>query len=436
MSTIQKIKGTRDFFDLDAEKFRYIEQVCSNEIKKFGFKEMITPIFENTAVFNRLGEQSDIVTKEMYTFFDRSNRSITLRPEGTAPVVRAFIENKIYANSIDVNKYFYFGPIFRYERPQAGRYRQFHQFGVEAFGNSTAILDVDIILSAWTIIEKLNLQNIVLKINTIGDLLSRDKYQKALVEYFNKYTDKLCNDCKVRLEKNPMRILDCKVDVNQDFMKNAPKIKDYLSQESIDYFNEVLRGLDTFGIKYEIDENLVRGLDYYTDTVFEFIIKSDDELNNLAICAGGKYGNLVKDLNGPDIPGVGYAFGVERLIELMDRQNVWPSLKINPEIFIMALDEQSKIEAQRLALYLRKLGLKVEFDYKNISMKPQFRLSEKLNVEYILIIGENERKENLITVKDVANKTQVTIPISDLLNYLPYELINAKEGFCYDENAQ
>ena len=160
MSTIQKIKGTRDFFDLDAEKFRYIEQVCSNEIKKFGFKEMITPIFENTAVFNRLGEQSDIVTKEMYTFFDRSNRSITLRPEGTAPVVRAFIENKIYANSIDVNKYFYFGPIFRYERPQAGRYRQFHQFGVEAFGNSTAILDVDIILSAWTIIEKLNLQNI------------------------------------------------------------------------------------------------------------------------------------------------------------------------------------------------------------------------------------------------------------------------------------
>lgn len=434
MAKIQKIKGTQDFYDLNALKFRYLQEVCSNVIKTFGFNEMITPIFENTGVFNRIGEQSDIVTKEMYTFLDRGNRSITLRPEGTAPVVRAFIENKIYANALDVNKFFYFGPFFRYERPQAGRYRQLHQFGVEAFGNSTPLLDVDILLSALAVIEKLNIKNITLKINTIGDFESRSNYQKALVEYFDKHQESLCDDCKVRLEKNPMRILDCKIDRDQDFMKNAPKIKDYLTAESKEYFNQVLAGLDNFGVNYEVDDSLVRGLDYYTDTVFEFIINSHDELNNLALCAGGKYAHLVKDLHGPDIPGVGYAFGVDRLIEIIDKQNAWPNLKTNPEVFILALDEVSKQEAHRLAIYLRKLGLRVEFDYKNITMKHQFRLSDKLNAEYILIIGEEERKNNQITVKDIQSKSQITIAINELLDHLPYNIGKTEDVFSY-ENA-
>lgn len=435
MANFQKIKGTQDFFGLDVVKLKYVQKVCSEVIESFGFGEMITPIFEATGVFTRIGDESDIVTKEMYTFLDRGKRSITLRPEGTAPVVRAFIENKLYANNNDLSKIYYFGPIFRYERPQAGRYRQFHQFGVEVFGKSSPLLDVDVILSGFAIIEKLSIKNITLKINSIGDLESRSNYAKALKEHFKGFKDEMCSDCQRRLDKNPLRILDCKIDYDKDFIINAPKIKDYLNEDSKIYFNEVLKGLDAFKIKYEVDYNLVRGLDYYTDTVFEYIINSDDEFNNLALCAGGKYGHLVKDLNGPDIPGVGYAFGVERILALMDKQNIWPDFKTNVEVFIMALDEVSKVESLRLANFLRKLGLVVEIDYVNYNMKNQFKLSDRLNAEFILIIGESERQNNEIAVKNVKEKSQINVNIKELLKYLPFnKLRNTEEEFSYENS--
>lgn len=435
MASFQKIKGTQDFYGLDAVKLKYIEKVCSEVSESFGFSEMITPIFESTGVFTRLGDESDIVTKEMYTFLDRGKRSITLRPEGTAPVVRSFIENKLYANNNDLSKYYYFGPIFRYERPQAGRYRQFHQFGVEVFGKSSALLDVDVILSGFAIIEKLGIKNITLKINSIGDLESRTNYANALKKHFDGFKEEMCIDCQRRLDKNPLRILDCKIDYDKDFIVNAPKIKDYLNEDSKQYFNEVLQGLDAFKIPYEVDYNLVRGLDYYTDTVFEYIINSDDEFNNLALCAGGKYGHLVKDLNGPDIPGIGYAFGVERILGLLDKQNIWPDFKNNVDVFIMSLDEVSKLEALRLAFFLRKLGLVVEMDYKNYNMKNQFKLSDRLNADYILIIGESERQNQEISLKDVKQRTQINVKINELLKHLPFEnLRNTEEIFNYENS--
>ncbi|MDD3382166.1 MAG: histidine--tRNA ligase, partial [Bacilli bacterium] len=263
----QKIKGTQDFYDERSIKLRHIERKMSEILQRYNYSEMITPIFENTELFSRsVGDETDIVKKEMYTFDDRSNRSITLRPEGTASIVRSYLENKLYANSLALNKYYYFGPMFRYERPQSGRFRQFHQFGIEAFGESSYLLDADIILSAYNIFLELKIKNIRLHINSIGDEISRRKYAEAIKEYFINYKDLLCEDCNRRLETNPLRVLDCKIDKNIEIMKNVPKISDFLTNESKDYFNNLVEILNIFKIPFIIDQKLVRGLDYYTDT--------------------------------------------------------------------------------------------------------------------------------------------------------------------------
>lgn len=419
MANYQKVKGTQDFLGSLILKMRYVEKEAKDLISNYGFKEIKTPIFENTEVFTRsVGDESDIVTKEMYTFLDKGNRSITLRPEGTAAVVRSFIENKIYANNLPLNKFFYFGPMFRYERPQAGRFREFHQFGVEVFGDATALLDCDIIISAFNIFKKLNIKNIKLKINSIGDFLSRENYSKALKEYFKENIASMCSDCNRRLNTNPLRILDCKVDKDNPVLINAPKINDYLTSESRKYFNDVISILEKFEIPFEIDHSLVRGLDYYTDTVFEFIIDSDDELNGLAICAGGKYGNLVKSMSGLDIPGIGYAFGVERIIAVMDKQEIWPEIEKNCDVVVMGLDEESKLETLKLATTIRNNGFICDLDYKSITMKQQFKLADKLNARFIIIVGETERLNNQVTIKDTINKTQVTINNNEIIEYL------------------
>ena len=411
----QKVKGTQDFYGENSKKMKYIENKVRNIIANYGFDEVITPIFENTEVFVRsAGDTSDIVTKEMYTFLDKGERSITLRPEGTAAIVRCFVENKLHSTP-GIKKYYYFGPMFRYERPQAGRYREFHQFGVEVFGDSSPFLDAEVILSAYKVFVNLGIKNIKLKINTIGDFKSREQYAVALREYFGSHLDELCSDCKKRYEKNPMRILDCKVDAKNEILLNAPKIQDFLTDESKEYFNSVLKSLENLGIPYVVDTNLVRGLDYYTDTVFEFIIESNNDLNGLAICAGGRYGELIKSFGGPDMQGIGYAFGVERVMGIMTEEDLFPKLNKDVDALIISLDDMSKIEALKVADLLRNEDLYVEMDYKNNSFKPQFKLADRISPKYIIIIGEEERNTGIYTLKNVQNRTEVKLEVNEII---------------------
>lgn len=424
MANYQKIKGTKDFFGDKSVKLTYVERVAKDVAISFGYGEIVTPIFENTDVFvKNVGEDSDVVNKEMYTFKDKGNRSITLRPEGTAAVARCFIENKMYASSMPLTKLFYFGPMFRYEQPQTGRYREFRQFGVEVFGNGSPLLDCDIIMSAYAIFEKLGLKNIKLVINSIGNFESRKLYSSALKDYFSQYIDKMCDDCKRRINTNPMRILDCKNDKNltvdeKNVMENAPKINDYLTEEAKEYFDEVVNILNSFNIPFKVDYNLVRGLDYYTDTVFEFIIESDDELNGLALGGGGRYADMIKSMINIDVSGMGYAIGVDRLISVMESQNLFNDIDVKIDAVIMGLDKESKILSLQLAQNMRKNGLIVEMDYKNTSMKPQFKLCDKLNPKYIIIIGETERLSGNFTVKNTQTKTQEIVNINDIINYI------------------
>ena len=424
MANYQKIKGTKDFFGDKSVKLTYVERVAKDVAISFGYGEIVTPIFENTDVFvKNVGEDSDVVNKEMYTFKDKGNRSITLRPEGTAAVARCFIENKMYASSMPLTKLFYFGPMFRYEQPQTGRYREFRQFGVEVFGNGSPLLDCDIIMSAYAIFEKLGLKNIKLVINSIGNFESRKLYSSALKDYFSQYIDKMCDDCKRRINTNPMRILDCKNDKNltvdeKNVMENAPKINDYLTEEAKEYFDEVVNILNSFNIPFKVDYNLVRGLDYYTDTVFEFIIESDDELNGLALGGGGRYADMIKSMINIDVSGMGYAIGVDRLISVMESQNLFNDLDVKIDAVIMGLDKESKILSLQLAQNMRKNDLIVEMDYKNTSMKPQFKLCDKLNPKYIIIIGETERLSGNFTVKNTQTKTQEIVNINDIINYI------------------
>ena len=408
----QKIKGTIDYLGMMTKERRYVEDVCRSLCLKYNIEEVILPTIENTEVFVRSsGEGSDVVTKEMYTFLDKGNRSITLRPEGTAGVVRAFLENKLYVNP-GLKKYFYTGSMFRYERPQAGRYREFSQFGVEFFAVDGYNLDATVIALGYEILKKLGFNDdyFVLHVNTIGNFESRTNYAKALRDYFTPVISELCPDCLRRLEKNPMRILDCKADKDNALLKNAPKIKDYLTQESQDYFNNLLNTLDKLNIPYVVDDNLVRGLDYYTDTVFEFISRSNDELSGLAIIAGGKYADLVKTFGGPDTPGIGFGIGLERIVGMMESLNLFPEyIQNKTEYVVIGLDDETKVYTFKVAKELRDLGKVVELDYQNTSFKSQFKLVDRVNPNYILIFGEEEVKNNKVTIKNNKTGEQKTI---------------------------
>ncbi|MBO4667280.1 MAG: histidine--tRNA ligase [Bacilli bacterium] len=414
----QKIKGTIDYFGLQTKKRRYVEDILRDICLKYNMEEVILPTIENTEVFVRSsGEGSDVVTKEMYTFLDKGNRSITLRPEGTAGVVRSFLENKLYVNP-GLKKYFYTGPMFRYERPQAGRYREFNQFGVEFFAVDSYLLDACVIALGYEILKKLGFSddNFILHVNTIGNMESRTNYTKALVDYFTPVIDNLCPDCKNRLEKNPMRILDCKVDKDNEILIKAPKIKDYLTDESKEYFNGLLKTLDNLGIKYVVDDNLVRGLDYYTDTVFEFISQGNDALSGLAIIAGGKYADLVRTFGGPDTPGIGFGIGLERIIGLLDSFNLYPSdIDKQVDYVVIGLDPDTKVYTFKVAKMLRDLGKVIELDYANTSFKAQFKVVDRVNPKYILIFGEEEVKNNVVTIKDNKTGEQKTVKFDEFM---------------------
>ncbi len=415
---IAKPKGTYDILPNESPKWAKLEDTIRKICKLFNYKEIRTPIFESSEVFHRdQNDTSDMVTKETYDFKDRSDRGITLRPEGTAGVARAFVENKLYVDN-PVSKLFYMGPMFRYERPQKGRNRQFNQFGVEALGSDSPLIDVEVISLGATLIRALGLKDVTVKINSLGDEESRTAYKNVLIEHFSKYKNDLCSDCLNRLEKNPLRILDCKVDRDKEFFKTAPKINQYLNDYSKNRFNDVLEGLDLIGLKYVIDDNLVRGLDYYSHTVFELEVNVPEFGAQNVIGAGGRYDNLISDLGGPKTPGVGMAFGVERLLLATDLNGKKLAKPDEIHAYIIALGDKAAKEALRLNNVLRIGGLSTDMDYLNGSLKSQFKKADKNNAKFTLILGDNELENGVVNIKNNETDEQETIKLIDVYTYI------------------
>jgi len=425
---ISKPKGTYDVLPNESSKWQYVEGRLKRVANLYNFKEVRMPIFEHSELFHRgIGDTSDIVTKETYDFVDRGDRKITLRPEGTAGVVRMFVENKLYANQ-NVNKLYYYGPSFRYERPQKGRYRQFNQFGVEALGSSSPYLDVEVISFAVTALEALGLKGVKVNLNTIGDQESRDKYRGALVSYFTQYQDELCADCKVRLEKNPLRILDCKIDNKKPFFAGAPKINDYLNEESKAHFNQVIEALEKANISYFVNLNLVRGLDYYCHTVFELEAQIESLGGANVVGGGGRYDNLVSDLEGPKTPCVGMAFGVDRLLAVMDSEGLFENLKDKIHLYLITLGDKARLEANKILFNLRMGGIICDTDYMGRGLKGQFKQADSLNSRFTAILGDDELEKGTINVKDNSNDNQETIELKDLYKYLVERLNSGCNG--------
>ena len=415
---IQKPKGTLDFIGREGYIYNYLYNYTMNFMHAYNYEFIKVPTFESTELFYRgVGETTDVVNKETYDFIDKGNRNMTLRPEFTAGVVRSYIENKLYVDQI--KKLYYFGSAFRYERPQSGRLREFTQMGVEVFGVKNAYLDAEVISLAYRFLSGLGITNLKVVINTLGDTESRLNYNKVIKEYLEKDRDNLCDICKERLDKNPLRILDCKYDGERDYIKNAPKTIDYLNEESKNYYEEVKHALEILDIPFEEDPTLVRGLDYYSHTVFE--IKSDLEFLGKAntLCAGGRYDNLVKTLGGPETPGVGFAAGIERIITILNELEIYiPEEKL--DVFIMNLDNSGF--AFQILDDLRNSGYSCEIDYTGKSMKNMWKLVDKYNPSYVLIIGEDEVKSDYITIKDNTTKEETKVKTSELMDYLDMNL--------------
>lgn len=422
--TIAKPKGTVDILPGESEKWASIEQRIRKVCKLYNFKEIRTPIFESGELFHRdQNDSSDMVTKETYDFVDRGDRNMTLRPEGTAGVVRAFIENKLYVEN-PVSKLFYMGPMFRYERAQRGRQRQFHQFGIEALGSPSPLMDAEVIATAVAVIKEFGLSGIKVKINSIGDEESRKAYKDVLVNYFTKYEDDLCEDCKNRLHKNPLRILDCKVDHHKDYFTQAPKISTYLNESSKTHFNEVLEALKAMNIDYEVDENLVRGLDYYTHTVFEIEVDCAELGAQNVICAGGRYNNLVGQLGGPDTPACGLAFGMERLLFALESEGKKLAKEYQSHLFIIAMGDKAIKRSSELLNKCRMGGLISEMDYNNKSLKAQFKLADKNNALFTVIIGDNEIENGTVNIKNNEDKMQESVEIDKVYDYIYNYLVS------------
>lgn len=429
---IQKPKGTYDV--INGNKIIVIENILQELMDKYNYEYFRTPIFEASELFHRsVGETSDIVTKETYDFKDRAERNLTLRPEGTAGIIRSFIENKLYGNHSVPVKAWYYGPMFRYERPQSGRFREFYQFGVEVLGSNDAITDAEVISIPVNFYKILGLKNVKVNLNTLGDNESRNNYRNALLEYFKPYLDELCEDCKERYNKNPLRILDCKVDVNNEIMKNAPKITSYLNEESKTYFENVKKYLQALDIEYEVNPNIVRGLDYYTHTVFEVTAEIKDFGSQNVLCAGGRYDNLVKNLNGPETPGVGFALGMERLFNALEAEKINLVEEEGIDVYISYMSENEKAKALRLCMDLRLNGFKVEIDYMNRSLKSNFKQADHLNSKFIIIIGEEEINNNFVTIKNNKTKEEQKVELEYLIYYLDEMLSNNHECTCDDD---
>ena len=409
-------KGTQDILPEDISKWYYIEDVIKEILNKYGYKEIRTPFFEYTDLFVRgIGESTDIVTKEMFTFPDRKGRSLTLRPEGTAPVVRAYLEKSMDRIS-KVIKLFYLGPMFRCEKPQAGRFRQFNQFGIEVIGTKSSAADAEVIFTVLDVYKKLGLKNLEILINSVGCKKCRVDYVLKLKKYLKDKKDFLCPECEERYGKNPLRVLDCKKDSCKKIMETAPAITENLCQECESHFSEVKSYLNDQKIVFHEDPRLVRGLDYYTKTAFEIISRGLGAQN--AIGGGGRYDDLVEELGGKPTPAVGFAAGIERMIIAIDQQKVkWPVEK-GLDIFVAKVNEKNKDTAFRLLQKIRDAGLSADMDYSEGSLKSQMRIANKIGARYTVIVGEEELSENIVTFRNMLTKEQKEIKIDNLINEL------------------
>ena len=413
---LQKPKGTQDILPQESAKWQYVEGFARETFKKYNYAEIRTPIFEHYEVISRsVGDTTDIVTKEMYDFYDKGDRHITLRPEGTAPVVRSYVENKLFAPEVQKpSKVYYIGPMFRYERPQAGRLRQFHQIGVECFGSINPATDVETIAMADQFFKEIGIENVVLHLNTLGSTASRTAYRQALIDYLLPMKDQLSKDSQRRLEENPLRVLDSKEKEDKQAVENAPSILDYLDEESQAHFDAVRAMLDGLGIAYVVDTNMVRGLDYYNHTIFEFVTEVDG--NELTVCAGGRYDGLVEYFGGPATPGFGFGMGLERLLLILDKQGVELPVEASLDVYVAVLGSEAEVASLELVQALRRQGFIAERDYLGRKLKAQFKSADVFGAKTIIALGGSEVESGQITVKNNQTRQEVTTSIEEVKN--------------------
>lgn len=420
---IQRPKGTNDIYGREAKIWKCVEAVIDQVMEKYNYNYIRTPIFESSELFHRgIGETTDIVTKETYDFVDRGNRHLSLRPEGTAGVCRSYIENKMYGDANQPVKVYYNGTMYRYERPQSGRDRELTQFGMEILGSDDPLSDAEIISAAVNIYKLLGLKEIKVNINSLGDTASRNTYREALVEYFRPHIDEFCDDCKERFLKNPLRILDCKVDADNEILKNAPKTIDYLNEESKERFEKVKDYLDIMQIDYEVNPSIVRGLDYYNHTVFEIEAKVKGFGANNVIGAGGRYNGLVKELGGPETPCIGFASGIGRLVMALELEQAKLPIVDSIDLFLMYVNEDEKKYAVYLAQELRMAGFIVETEYTGRSLKGQFKQADRLNSKFLVILNSEDLNNNEVKVKNNKTKEEEIISLDALIYYLDEKL--------------
>lgn len=430
---IQKQKGCNDIFGREAKIWKYVDTIIDTMMEKYNYNYIRTPIIEATELFHRgIGETTDVVTKESYDFQDKGGRNISLRPEGTAGVVRSYIENKMFGDSNQPVKVYYNGTMYRYERPQSGRDRELTQFGMEVLGSDDPLSDAEVISLAVNIYKILGLKEIKVNINSLGDNESRTKYRDALIEYFKPHIGDFCEDCKERLEKNPLRILDCKVDAENEILKKAPKTLDYLNDESRIRFNKVQEYLDIMQIDYEINPTIVRGLDYYNHTVFEIEAKVEGFGSNNVLGGGGRYNGLVNQLDGPDTPCVGFACGLGRLVKALELEKVKMPIVEDIDLFLMYVNEDEKKYAAYLSQELRLAGFIVDTEYTGRALKGQFKQADRLNAKFTCVLNSEDLNNNEIKIKNNETKTEEIISLDVLIYYLD-EQISALEADDNDE---
>lgn len=413
---LQKPKGTQDILPADSAKWQYVENVARETFKKYNYGEIRTPMFEHYEVISRsVGDTTDIVTKEMYDFHDKGDRHITLRPEGTAPVVRSYVENKLFAPEVQKPvKVYYIGSMFRYERPQAGRLREFHQLGVECFGSKNPATDVETIAMAYQLFNTLGIKDVTLHLNSLGNTESRLAYRQALIDYLTPMRESLSKDSQRRLDENPLRVLDSKEKEDKVAVENAPSILDYLDEESQAHFDEVRTMLDSLNIPYVIDTNMVRGLDYYNHTIFEFITTIDK--SELTICAGGRYDSLVEYFGGPETAGFGFGLGLERLLLVLDKQGIELPVEENLDVYIAVLGSGANGKALELVQAIRYQGFKAERDYLGRKIKAQFKSADTFKAKTVITLGESEVESGQVNVKNNSTREEVTVSFEELTN--------------------
>ena len=424
---LQKPKGTQDILPQESAKWQYVEDFARKTFRKYNYGEIRTPIFEHYEVISRsVGDTTDIVTKEMYDFYDKGDRHITLRPEGTAPVVRSYVENKLFAPEVQKPvKVYYMGSMFRYERPQAGRLREFHQIGAECFGSSNPATDVEMIAMAAQFFKDIGITNVSLELNSLGNPESRAAYRQALIDYLTPLKPSLSADSQRRLEENPLRVLDSKEPEDKASVEGAPSILDYLDEESSVYFTAVRSMLETLQIPYVINTNMVRGLDYYNHTIFEFTTEVAG--SQLTICAGGRYDGLVAYFGGPETPGVGFGMGLERLLLVLDKQGVELPIETALDVYVAVLGTGANGRALDLVQALRAQGFAAERDYLDRKLKAQFKSADIFKAKTLITLGESEVESGQVTVKNNHNREEITVSLDQIQEN--YQLIFAKLGF-------